>query len=133
VSVDAVPPIGESPHDVRDCWNKLMPEQQNNVTTNFPDRIGWLDDVPATSRDRANRITFENQKQQLLDRKAAYRDEALRLQYASPPQPARVAEVAAASQILISAGGAGRATGGRIRPTWWQRSGSVHQGRLASV
>jgi Alpha/beta hydrolase len=52
---------GRSPQEVHDWWLSLSPEQQEQVLRDYPELVGWLNGVPATDRDRANRVNLEAQ------------------------------------------------------------------------
>jgi Alpha/beta hydrolase len=52
---------GRTPAEVHAWWLSLSPEQQEQVIHDYPDLVGWLNGVPATDRDRANRVNLENQ------------------------------------------------------------------------
>ncbi|GGN44020.1 hypothetical protein FHR83_008016 [Actinoplanes campanulatus] len=57
---------GKSPAEVYDWWRSLSRAQQDQLIRDFPERIGWLDGVPAADRDEANRTALDNRKQQVL-------------------------------------------------------------------
>jgi Alpha/beta hydrolase len=50
---------GRPPGDVHAWWESLTPEQQEQAIQDHPELVGWLDGVPATDRDVANRITLD--------------------------------------------------------------------------
>ncbi len=52
---------GRSPDDVHAWWQGLSPEQQEQVLRDHPDLVGWLNGVPASDRDRANRSILDSQ------------------------------------------------------------------------
>jgi hypothetical protein len=52
---------GRTPEQVHAWWLSLSPEQQEQVLHDYPDLVGWLNGVPATDRDRANRVNLDNQ------------------------------------------------------------------------
>ncbi|GLW32991.1 alpha/beta hydrolase [Actinoplanes regularis] len=61
---------GKTPGQVRDWWESLTRDQQDQAIRDFPREVGWLDGVPAVDRDKANRIGLAQQKQYLQDRLA---------------------------------------------------------------
>ncbi len=54
-----------NPAEVNAWWKALRTSQQHGLLREFPAQIGWLDGLPATVRDEANRITLAAGKQQL--------------------------------------------------------------------
>ncbi|MEV4705266.1 alpha/beta hydrolase [Actinoplanes sp. NPDC049316] len=50
---------GRPPKDVRAWWDSLTPEQQEQAVQDYPELVGWLDGVPSSDRDVANRITLD--------------------------------------------------------------------------
>jgi hypothetical protein len=64
---------GRSPQEVHYWWLSLSPEQQEQVLRDYPDLVGWLDGVPATDRDRANRVNLEAQLTELQYQEADLR------------------------------------------------------------
>lgn len=64
------PPVpGTSPAGVRAWWDSLSPEGRSRALAEHPDRLGALDGVPATARDRANRLRLDAERAQLLRRR----------------------------------------------------------------
>ncbi|GAA2675482.1 alpha/beta hydrolase [Actinoplanes palleronii] len=59
---------GRTPAQVHDWWESLTRDQQDQAIRDFPREVGWLDGVPASDRDKANRIGLEQEKQYLRDR-----------------------------------------------------------------
>jgi hypothetical protein len=51
---------GRTPDEVKAWWQGLSPEQQEQVIRDYPELVGWLDGVPATDRDHANRAGLAN-------------------------------------------------------------------------
>ena len=47
---------GRPPKAVHQWWLGLTPEQQEQVIADYPELVGWLDGVPASDRDAANRL-----------------------------------------------------------------------------
>lgn len=59
---------GRPPQDVSTWWLNLTPEQQEQALDDYPDLVGWLDGVPATDRDRANRSVLARTRSDLQAR-----------------------------------------------------------------
>ncbi|MEV1286338.1 alpha/beta hydrolase [Micromonospora sp. NPDC049679] len=59
---------GRPPKDVNAWWLSLTPEQQEQAIADHPDLVGWLDGVPATDRDTANRISLGRHEDDLQRR-----------------------------------------------------------------
>jgi hypothetical protein len=76
---------GRPPADVNAWWDGLTPEQQEQAIRDFPQLVGWLDGVPATDRDTANRLSLAQQRADLDAREA---DLFNRFADATPPQKA---------------------------------------------
>ncbi|GIM90931.1 alpha/beta hydrolase [Paractinoplanes toevensis] len=49
---------GRTPKEVNGWWRTLTPEQQEQAIRDFPELVGWLDGVPSTDRDVANRLVL---------------------------------------------------------------------------
>ncbi|GLZ81833.1 hypothetical protein Afil01_66400 [Actinorhabdospora filicis] len=64
---DKIPPRGTDPKKVRDWWNSLSPEERQYLIAHFPDKVGWLDGVPAENRDQANRLTLAREQHRIRD------------------------------------------------------------------
>jgi hypothetical protein len=62
---------GKTPAQVRDWWENLTRDQEEQAIHDFSREIGWLDGVPAVDRDKANRFGLDQEKQGLQDRLAA--------------------------------------------------------------
>ncbi len=60
-----IPAEGTNPAEVNAWWKALSASQQHGLMHEFPGQIGWLDGLPATARDEANRIALAAAKQQL--------------------------------------------------------------------
>ncbi|HYN95507.1 MAG TPA: alpha/beta hydrolase [Pilimelia sp.] len=80
---------GRTPAEVNAWWNSLTPAQQEQAIRENADLVGWLDGVPATDRDTANRIRLDNDKLALQARENELR---ARLAYlmANPNAPQEV-------------------------------------------
>ncbi|GIE34698.1 hypothetical protein Ait01nite_077430 [Actinoplanes italicus] len=59
---------GRTPAEVNAWWSVLTPEQQEQAIRDFPDLVGWLDGVPATDRDLANRAILDRETAALTGR-----------------------------------------------------------------
>jgi hypothetical protein len=94
VPESAVPARGAPPGDVRRWWDSLTPQQQH-VIEHYPQRVGWLDGVPAYARDQANRIVFDGQHADLLRQQAA-----LQAALAATPRTQPLAAQRLAAQLL---------------------------------
>ncbi|GIF21666.1 hypothetical protein BJ973_004890 [Actinoplanes tereljensis] len=49
---------GRTPKEVNGWWRTLTPEQQEQAIRDFPELVGWLDGVPSSDRDTANRLVL---------------------------------------------------------------------------
>src|SRR5690606_8157801 len=56
------------PEAVNQWWLSLTPEQQEQVIADYPELVGWLDGVPASARDTANRLWLARMKDDLQRR-----------------------------------------------------------------
>jgi hypothetical protein len=59
---------GRTPAEVNGWWSALTPEQQEQAILDHPDLVGWLDGVPATDRDPANRAILASETAALTGR-----------------------------------------------------------------
>ncbi|RZU51264.1 alpha/beta hydrolase family protein [Krasilnikovia cinnamomea] len=50
---------GRPPADVKNWWDSLTPQQQEDAIRNYPALVGALNGVPASDRDPANRIVLD--------------------------------------------------------------------------
>ncbi|MFF8773211.1 alpha/beta hydrolase [Kitasatospora sp. NPDC015120] len=83
---DNIPATGTDPNSVKQWWNGLTEAQQQKFIEAHPDRIGNLDGIPSVARDRANRITLQQAKQDLQSQ----------LDHLGPEPPAKVADASGA-------------------------------------
>jgi len=60
VDPKSIPARGTDPAAVKRWWDSLTPEQQRYLIMNNFEQIGWLDGVPAASRDIANRLALDH-------------------------------------------------------------------------
>ncbi|MEV6974647.1 alpha/beta hydrolase [Kitasatospora sp. NPDC093806] len=81
-----IPAAGTDPNNVKQWWNGLTEDQRQKFIDAHPDRIGNLDGIPATDRDRANRITLQQAKQDLQ----------VQLDHLGPEPPAKIAGMSGA-------------------------------------
>jgi hypothetical protein len=77
VTNDGIPPAGTHPDAVHDWWQRLGEDARATAIAEHPDRVGWLDGVPAEMRDQANRI--------LLDREIAHQRQLAEEYRSGPP------------------------------------------------
>ncbi|WP_415647476.1 alpha/beta hydrolase [Stackebrandtia soli] len=75
VDLSTVPAIGTDPERVKEWWNSLTPEEQQYLIAQHPDRIGWLDGVPATARDQANRLVLDRELDTVNERMSTLEDQ----------------------------------------------------------
>ncbi|WP_395293971.1 alpha/beta hydrolase [Kitasatospora hibisci] len=81
-----IPAVGTDPNSVKQWWSGLTEAQQQRFVDAHPDQIGNLDGIPAIARDRANRITLQQAKQNLQ----------LQLDHLGPEPPAKIAGMSGA-------------------------------------
>ncbi|MGH3748457.1 MAG: alpha/beta hydrolase, partial [Micromonosporaceae bacterium] len=74
VSAKDIPKPGTDPAKVNKWWNSLSPAEQQYLIHKYPERIGWLDGVPAICRDQANKVTLERERERNETRKDALLD-----------------------------------------------------------
>ena len=63
-------PSGMTPKEVNDWWTALGPAAQQQLIHQFPAQIGWMNGLPATARDQANRLQM-SEEQASLERQLA--------------------------------------------------------------
>lgn len=76
---ELMPPAGMNPQQISEWWKALDGAAQQQLIHEFPAQIGWMNGLPATARDEANRLAMTEQQ-------ASLRRELARLQ-AHPPAP----------------------------------------------
>lgn len=59
---------GRPPKDVNAWWNRLTPQQQEQALRDHPDLLGWLDGIPSSDRDVANRTMLDRHQANLQQR-----------------------------------------------------------------
>ncbi|MFF4603711.1 alpha/beta hydrolase [Streptomyces sp. NPDC001339] len=59
VGLQSAPAKGTDPKKVRDWWNGLSKEEQEEQLALNPDVVGNLDGIPAKTRDKANRVNLD--------------------------------------------------------------------------
>ncbi len=62
---DGIPAEGTSAAAVHEWWRGLPAGERDRLVTEHPDRIGELDGVPASDRDRANRLRLDGERVRL--------------------------------------------------------------------
>jgi hypothetical protein len=62
---EMMPPAGLTPQETRDWWQALSTQAQDQLIREFPATIGWLNGLPATARDAANRLAMSQEKASL--------------------------------------------------------------------
>lgn len=72
------------PQDVQAWWLSLTPEQQEQAIAAFPELVGWLDGVPATDRDTANRLVLDRRAGDLQNQEDHYRRRIAELEARRP-------------------------------------------------
>ncbi len=60
--------VNGSPYEVHAWWLSLSSAQQEQVIRDYPELVGTFDGVPATDRDRANRVNLSGQMSALYAR-----------------------------------------------------------------
>lgn len=77
---------GRPPKDVHAWWLSLTPAQQEQAIADFPELVGWLDGVPATDRDVANRSVLDRRVGDLQDLEDRHRRRIAELEAMRPDQ-----------------------------------------------
>ncbi|MDG4791222.1 alpha/beta hydrolase [Micromonospora sp. WMMD1102] len=88
---------GRPAREVNDWWTGLTPEQQERAIQQYPDLIGWLDGVPATDRDAANRISLDRHQDELQRRETELANQLAQLR--SDPGETDAERTAASREI----------------------------------
>lgn len=111
----AIPARGTDPAEVNAWWKALSAADRQRLITHFPSRIGWLDGLPATARDSANRLALEREKAQLTAQ--------LRSSPQAPGITGKLAQIATLENGLASAE---RTTGQQAFLLGFDTSGGGH-------
>lgn len=89
------------PKDVHAWWLSLTPEQQEAAIAAYPDLVGWLDGVPATDRDTANRLVLAQRERLLQEAEDQYRRRITELEGQDPTNDsAKLNELANLRQMV---------------------------------
>jgi hypothetical protein len=67
---EMMPPPGLSPEETHDWWQALNTAAQQQLIHEFPAQIGWMNGLPATARNEANRLAM-HEEQASLERELA--------------------------------------------------------------
>jgi hypothetical protein len=62
---EIIPRAGMSPKEVNEWWTALDRVGQEQLIHEFPAQIGWMNGLPATARDQANRLAMSAERVQL--------------------------------------------------------------------
>jgi Alpha/beta hydrolase len=62
---EMMPPAGMSPKEINEWWAALDAAAQQQLIHEFPARIGWMNGLPATARDQANRLAMNEEEKHL--------------------------------------------------------------------
>jgi Alpha/beta hydrolase len=68
---ELLPPAGMTPKEINQWWTALDAAVQQQLIHQFPAQIGWLNGLPATARDQANRLEM-SEEQASLERQLAW-------------------------------------------------------------
>lgn len=90
------------PKDVHAWWLSLTPAQQEAAIAAHPDVVGWLDGVPATDRDTANRLVLDDRKQLLQEAEDQYRRRIAELEGQDPTNDSAVGNELANLRQMVS-------------------------------
>ena len=75
---EMLPPAGLTPQETHDWWQALSQQAQDQLIREFPATIGWMNGLPATARNAANRLA-------MIQEKASLERELAQLQAHPPP------------------------------------------------
>ena len=67
---ELLPPAGMTPKEINEWWAALDAAVQQQLIHQFPAQIGWMNGLPATARDQANRLAM-SEEQASLERQLA--------------------------------------------------------------
>jgi hypothetical protein len=62
---EMMPPADLTPAETHDWWQALSQQAQDQLIRGFPAMIGWMNGLPATARNAANRLAMSQQKASL--------------------------------------------------------------------
>jgi pimeloyl-ACP methyl ester carboxylesterase len=62
---EMMPPEGLAPGEAHDWWQALSKQAQDQLIREFPATIGWMNGLPATARNAANRLAMSQEKASL--------------------------------------------------------------------
>ncbi|MET8147822.1 alpha/beta hydrolase [Actinoplanes sp. NPDC049668] len=93
---------GRDPKQVHAWWLSLTPEQQEAAIAAHPDLVGWLDGVPATDRDTANRLVLGQRQQLLQEAEDQYRRRIAELEGQDPTNNSAVSNELANLRQIVS-------------------------------
>lgn len=67
--ISNIPPKGiKKPSDVNAWWKSLPEEQRQLMMNAYPEKIGWMNGIPSTDRDEANRTYLDSRLEELEEK-----------------------------------------------------------------